>query len=84
MYYRVIKSYLEKISKQKSNSGSFQVKGDKVLFQRLGPLSSQKQFTRKDRKGHKPPVGRGIWAFPFPMYDSFLLAINMKIKCLKD
>lgn len=51
---------------QVSNRGGFKFQGGKMLFNRLGPASPQKQ---SHREGNTAPVGRGIWAFPYPLND---------------
>lgn len=51
---------------QVSNRGGFKFQGGKMLFNRLGPASPQKQT---HREGNTAPVNRGIWAFPYPLND---------------
>ena len=56
----------------------FTFKNNKLLCWRLGPINSVKQaHYSKDIPSiagagtHKPPVSRGMWAFPYPHYDYF-------------
>jgi len=60
--------YTESIEKKISNKGDFQVKGNRMLFQRVGPVSSQYQSNTK------APERRGIWAFPWPVFDYFFVS----------
>lgn len=60
----------------KYNTFTFQ--DDKLLCWRLGPMNAQKQKhyhndipSLAGAGTHKPPVSRGIWAFPYPHYDLF-------------
>ena len=46
----------------------FTIRGNKMLFWRLGNMNSNKQ-THKE--GSVAPEGRGIWCFPYPHYDYF-------------
>jgi hypothetical protein len=56
----------------------FTFKDDKLLCWRLGPINPQKQAHYNKNVPsiagagtHKPPVSRGMWAFPYPHYDYF-------------
>jgi len=56
----------------------FTFKNNKLLCWRLGPINAQKQLhyskdveTAAGKGHHKPPVSRGMWAFPYPHYDYF-------------
>jgi len=51
----------------------FRMRNGAILLQRYGPINMQKQNTKTDRQwgGHRPPVNRGMWAFPFPTMDLF-------------
>lgn len=48
----------------------FTIRGNKMLYWRLGNMNSNKQ-THMQGEGRKPPVSRGIWCFPYPHYDYF-------------
>jgi len=56
------------MKKQVGNKGVFRVKGGKMLFNRIGPMSGQVQKNRKERT---TPVRKGIWVFPYPFFDMF-------------
>jgi GNAT superfamily N-acetyltransferase len=45
----------------------FRFKKGALLMQRLGPINAQKQRIII----RKPPVNRGMWAFPYPAFDMF-------------
>jgi GNAT superfamily N-acetyltransferase len=45
----------------------FRFKKGALLMQRLGPINAQKQNIII----RKPPVNRGMWAFPYPAFDIF-------------
>jgi len=56
----------------------FTFKNNMLYCWRLGPMNAQKQIhyskdvvTPAGRGTHKPPIARGIWAFPYPHYDLF-------------
>ena len=51
-----------------AKTSDFKVQGNRVLFQRLGSLSPQRQ---NPPVGRKAPVSRGLWAFPYPLFDLF-------------
>jgi len=45
----------------------FRFKKGALLMQRIGPINAQKQNIII----RKPPVNRGMWAFPYPAFDMF-------------
>lgn len=60
----------------KYNTFTFQ--NNKLLCWRLGGINAQRQVhynrdieTVAGMGTHKPPVSRGVWAFPYPHYDFF-------------
>jgi len=67
---------------------------EKMKFVRFGGLSPVKQdhyTTGKDKCFHNPPRKRGLYAFPYPYIETFLLGatdkpghISNKTKWLKD
>lgn len=67
-------------SKDVRSKGDFEVRGGKMLFQRVGPINSQKQVNNK-----RAPESRGVWAFPIPYLTNFLLAANFPLlpRCLR-
>lgn len=54
-----------KIEKKISNKGKFVFQDGKMLFQRVGPMAGQYQDNKR------APETKGIWAFPFPVFDWF-------------
>lgn len=54
---------------EKAPYGDFQIQGGKMLFQRIGPMNAQIQKNNK-----RAPVGRGIWAFPWPIFEHFFVS----------
>jgi hypothetical protein len=55
--------------KEVSNKGDFDIKNGKMLFQRVGPINAQIQ-----RNNKRAPEGRGIWAYPWPVFDWFFVS----------
>jgi hypothetical protein len=53
--------------------GDFVVKNGKMLFNRVGPVNAQTQ------KNKKAPVKRGVWAFPYPVFDYFFVSASYSI-----
>lgn len=54
--------------KKNSNKGVFKIRNGKMLFSRCGPMSGQIQ---KNRKKRVTPERKGIWAFPYPLFEMF-------------
>jgi len=48
--------------------GDFVVKDGKMLFNRVGPVNAQYQ-----KKNKSVPVKRGVWAFPYPIFDYYFV-----------
>lgn len=63
-----IKDDKYKIKKSKSNNGKFVFRNGKMLFNRVGPISGQVQT------GSNAPERKGMWAFPFPIFDHFFVS----------
>lgn len=53
----------------KAPYGDFKIQGGKMLFQRIGPMNAQIQ-----KNNERAPVGRGIWAFPWPIFEHFYVS----------
>lgn len=51
-----------------SSKGDFKFKDGKLLFQRVGPIKAVKQ-----KKNSRAPEKRGLWAFPYPIFDYFFV-----------
>ncbi len=62
---------LEKFECDKAPYGDFQVRKGEVLFNRVGPMNAQVQ-----KKNKKAPEGRGVWAFPWPIFDPFFVSAS--------
>lgn len=56
----------------KAPYGDFQVQGGKVLFSRIGPMNAQIQ-----KNNERAPEGRGVWAFPWPIFEHFYVSGSM-------
>ena len=50
----------------------FTIKNKKILLWRVGGLNSVKQ-KHFGKDGHQPPVARGVWCFPYPYYEMFMV-----------
>lgn len=62
--------YKEKHTTDKASYGDFQVRDGKVLFQRIGAMNAQRQHNLS------APVGRGVWAFPWPIFEYFYVSAS--------
>lgn len=62
----------------------FVIKNNKMLFWRLGNMNSNKQKHFRTKEGHQPPVGRGIWCFPYPFHDLFFAFHQWEQKLPKE
>jgi len=69
----------------------FTIEKGKLLCWRLGNINSVKQVhysrdieTDAGMGTHKPPVSRGVWAFPYPHYDYFFCFHQWKKHLPKD
>lgn len=56
------------MTRKVSNKGSFHFEDGKMLFWRFGPMSGQVQ---KNKHKRKTPERKGIWVFPYPLFDMF-------------
>lgn len=62
----------EKTGKKKY--GDFVVVDGKMLFNRVGSVNAQYQ-----KKNDKAPVKRGVWAFPYPLFDYFFVGSSFSM-----
>lgn len=62
--------YKEDHTTDKNPYGDFQCRGGKVLFQRIGAMNAQRQ------NNCRAPTGRGIWAFPWPIFEYFYVSAS--------
>ena len=63
----------------------FTFKDDMLLCWRVGPVNAQRQrhFSKEVTINglgghHKPPISRGMWAFPYPHFDYFFVSHRYK------
>ena len=68
--------------KRISNKGDFIFEKGKLLFNRVGPIKAIKQISSYDydddnnivkHKNIRAPEKRGLWAFPYPIFDPFFV-----------
>jgi hypothetical protein len=63
----MLKNFMARV-RQISNKGIFKMRQGKMLFSRFGPMSGQVQEKRERRA---TPTRKGIWVFPYPLFDMF-------------
>ena len=61
------------VKKKLSRNGSFQFRNGEMLFSRVGPIKAVKQKNSRGKKNVRSPEKRGLWAFPFPLFDWFFV-----------
>ena len=75
----------------------FQFRGGRMLMQRIGPLTPVRQrdasslFRREEiavpklrRRNSRSPESRGIWAFPYPLFDSYFASFQFELAMPKS
>jgi hypothetical protein len=70
-------------------SETFKINGGRMLMQRIGPINPQRQrnliwneaATPNRLRGRNPrsPERRGIWAFPWPLYDRYFSSYQIAL-----